>query len=238
MKSQIREEPKILAAAERQMQIWARTDEIASRAIRMQQGRRIVDRIRPYIAFSREEGTGGSEIAQAVGEQLGWEVLDRELLDRVAKRFHLSRPMLQIVDETHSNWVHDVLGTWMDRQVIPTEKYVVHLACVVLGAAHHGSLVLVGRGAQFLLPREKGLAVRLVAPLTYRVGQIMQRENLSRVEAERLICQRDDGRREFVLRYFRRDIDDPHLYDLTINVERIGIAGAAEMVIRALHIKE
>jgi len=230
VKSQTHEEPKILAAAERQMQSWVRTAEIEDSAIRTQHGRRLVDRIEPYIALSREEGSGGSEIAQTVGRRLGWEVLDGELLDRVSERFHLSRPMLEIVDETRNNWVHDVLGSWMDHQVIPTEKYVVRLACVVLAAAHHGSLVLVGRGAQFLLPREKGLAVRIVAPLKYRIHQIMQRENLSKVEAEQLIKKRDDGRRDFVERYFHHDIDDPHLYDLTINVERLGTARAAEMI--------
>ena len=230
MKAQTHAEPKILAAAERQMQSWVRTAQIEDSAIRAQHGRRLVDRVKPYIALSREEGAGGSEIAQAVGRQLGWEVLDRNLLDRVSERFHLSRPMLEIVDETHSNWVHDVLGSWMNPQVIPTEKYVVRLACVVLAAAHQGSLVLVGRAAQFLLPREKGLAVRIIAPMKYRTDQIMRQEGLSKAEAEQLIRRRDEGRHEFVKRYFHHDIDDPHLYDLTINVERLGTARAAEMI--------
>ncbi|MEE8451950.1 MAG: cytidylate kinase-like family protein [Thermoguttaceae bacterium] len=238
MKSQTREEPEILAAAERQMQTWVRTAQIEDRAIRTRHSRRLVDRVEPYIALSREEGAGGSEIAQAVGRQLGWEVLDRNLLDRVAERFHLSRPMLEIVDETRINWVHDVLGSWMDRQVIPTEKYVVRLACVVLAAARDASLVLVGRGTQFLLPREKGLTVRIVAPLKYRIDQVMRRENLSKVEAGQLIEERDCGRREFVERYFHHDIDDPHLYDLTINVQRMGIARAAEMIAEASQSKE
>ena len=233
MKAQTREEPKILAAAERQMQTWVRTAEIEDREIRVQDAKRLADRIKPHVTISREEGAGGSEIAQSLGKRLGWDVLDKNLLDRVAEQFHLSRPMLELVDETESNWFHDVLGTWMDRKVIPTEKYVVRLTCVVLAAANVASLILVGRGTQFLLPAEKGLAVRVIAPLKYRVDQIMQRENLAKAEAERLIEERDRGRSEFVERYFHHDIDDPHLYDLTINVERVGLDRAVEVIARA-----
>lgn len=234
MKEQTREEPKILAAAERQMQAWARTAEIEDRAIRAKELQRLAGSVEDYLAISREEGAGGSEIAQSVGQKLAWEVLDRNLLDRVADRFRLSRTMLELVDETRGNWVYDVLGTWMDRSIISAEKYVTHLIHVVLAAARQGNVVLVGRGAGFLLPREKGLAVRIIAPLGYRVRQVMHRQGLDEAEARRFVEEKDLGRREFVRRYFHRDIDDPHLYDLVINVERIGPQGAARQVLSAL----
>ena len=43
----------------------------------------------------------------------------------------------------------------------------------------------------------------------------------------------DRGRREFVARYFHHDIDDPHLYDLVINVERFGPEAVAEKIVEA-----
>lgn len=227
-------EPAIVAAAERQMQVWARTAEIEDRAMRSRELQQIAEGIRPYLALSREEGAGGSEIAELIGKELGWDVLDRNLLDRVAERYHLSRPMLELVDETRSNWVHDVLGTWMDRQVVPAEKYVIHLTHVVLSAARRDNVVLVGRGAQFLLPREKGLAVRLIAPRKFRVRQVMQRDGLDEAGACRLIEERDRGRREFVQRFFRRDIDDAHLYDAVLNVERFGLEATARYILAAL----
>ncbi len=234
MKERIREEPKILAAAERQMQAWARRTEIEDRAEHAKELERLAASVKDYLALSREEGAGGSEIAQSLGGTLGWEVLDRNLLDRVAERFRDSRTMLELVDEKCSNWVYDVLGTWMERNVVSSEKYVTHLIHVVLAAARRGNVVLVGRGAQFLLPPEKGLAVRIIAPLRYRVRQTMQREGLDESAARRFIEQKDLGRREFVRRHFHHDIDDPHLYDLVINVERIGHQGAVEQIHAAL----
>lgn len=234
MKEQTRPEPKILAAAERQMQAWVMTQEMEDRAIRTKCMQRLADSVEAYVTISREKGAGGGQIAEAVGKRLGWQVLDKNLLDHIAERFHVSRPLLELVDETRSNWLHDVLATWMDRKVIPAEKYVAHLCHVIMAAARQANLVLVGRGAQFLLPRDKGLAVRMIAPEKYRVEQIMRTEGLSRAEARRWMEDVDHGRREFVRRYFHRDIDDPHLYDLVINVEQLGPSGATEQILAAV----
>jgi cytidylate kinase len=94
--------------------------------------------------------------------------------------------------------------------------------------------VLVGRGAQFLLPRDKGLAVRLIAPLGYRVEEVMRREGLDQTEACRLIEEADRGRRDFARRYFQKDIGDPHLYDLVLNVERLGPAAVVQQIVAAV----
>ena len=127
MKEQTREDPKILAAAERQMQAWSMNSSIADRSVRLHESQEPSVRLHSYLTISRETGAGGSTIAKIVGRRLGWEVLDKELLDRIAQRYHSNRMMLDLVDETPSNWVYDVLGTWMDSNVIPHETYVAQL---------------------------------------------------------------------------------------------------------------
>ena len=173
-------------------------------------------------------------IGQCVGERLGWKVFDRNLLDCVAERFHLPRLMLDLVDETRSNWVYDVLGTWMDRKLVPHEKYVACLGRVVLSAARAGHAVFVGRGAQFLLPRKELLAVRLVASPRYRTQEIMKHLGMNESDAQRYIAEVDQGRREFVDRFFHHDITDPHLYDMVINVERCGQTKAVSEILAAV----
>ena len=76
VKEQTREEPKIVAAAEKQMQAWVKTAEIHEQTIRDEGAKNLCDRLGRFLAVSRQEGAGGSEIAQIVGEKLGWEVLD------------------------------------------------------------------------------------------------------------------------------------------------------------------
>ena len=233
MKEQTREEPKIVAAAERQMQAWARSQEIADRTRRVDPGLPCTGRLGQFIAVSREAGAGGGEIAELAGQKLGWEVLDKSLLDQMADRFRLSRPMLELVDENTADWAYDVLGAWLDRKIIPHGKYVAHLTRIVQAAARRGKVVLVGRGAQFLVPRDQGLAVRIIASPKYRLEQIIRRHGFDAAAARKFMVHLDRQRRDFVQQFFRRDINDPHLYDLVVNVERLGPEAAADLIVDA-----
>jgi len=233
MKAQCREEPAIIAQAERQMQAWACAEALR----RSGESFAAQPRVKTYLTISREGGAGGGRIAEIVGDRLGWEVLDKNLVGLMAERFHLSHQMLELVDEAPPSWVHEVVGTFVDRNVVSTEKYVVRLRWIVRAAARRRHLVVVGRGAQFLLPRDQGLAVRIIASRKYRISQIMAREGLSAADAERHVDALDEGRRRFVLHTFHHDIDDPHLYDLVANVERLGVDGTVEEILGALRRK-
>jgi cytidylate kinase len=238
MKEQTHEHPKIMAAAERQMQAWVKSTEFADQTISRIFHAAHTEQQKCFVTISREAGAGGSEVAAITGKRLGWDVLDKNILDQVAERFNLDRSMLNLVDETHSNWVYDVLGTWMDKKVVPHETYVSHLTRIVLALSHKSNMIFVGRGARFLLPREKLLAARLVAPAEFRVNRIMRILNLSQSEARRYVRETDRGRREFVRRFFHHDITDPHLYDLMINTESLGMEHAAEEIIAAVSVPQ
>lgn len=227
-------EPRIAAAAERQMQAWSMSAEIAQGKLRRPCEAVAPSGIHPYVAISREEGCGGRQVAELLGRQLGWEVLDKNLLDRIAQRYQLSRSMLELLDETPSNWAYDTFGSWFDRRLVTHDKYVSLLCRVVLAAARRSSVILVGRGAQFMLPRAKGLAIRLVAPVSWCVARVMRELGLSADQAYRHICQVNGRRRDFVRRFFHRDIDDPRLYDLVINMAAVGPETAAGLVIETL----
>jgi cytidylate kinase len=224
----------IVASVERQMRLRAMTMENQERTDRRSVAARCSSRALQFVAISREAGAGGREIGLAVGQRLGWTVYDQNLLDRVAERFHVSRMMLDLVDETHSNWVYDVLGTWMDRQIVPHEKFVAYLSRIVSEESKHGNAVFIGRAVQFLLSCSQLLAVRIIASEKYRVQKIMDRMNLGEVDARRIMHELDAGRREFVQRFFRRDVTDPHHYDLVINAERCGQQAAVEEIVAAV----
>ncbi len=77
-----------------------------------------------------------------------------------------------------------MFGTFSDRRIISHERYLVRLNRVVMAAARRGNVVIVGRGDNFLLPRDGGLAVRIVASEKYRVEQMMRRYGLWRSRAD------------------------------------------------------
>jgi cytidylate kinase len=187
--------------------------------------------IHPYLAISRETGVDAREIAEAVAGRCGWKLFDRELLDHLAEHDHLSRIALDFVDERTVCWFHEVFGKWLDNQLVSQAEYVSRLGRLVLLAAQHESTVFVGRGVQFLLPRDRGVAVRLIAPRKQRVQCIAARRHCSQKEAERFIDETDSGRAQFVRRYFHHNVADSHLYDLVINLEYVPREVAVDLIV-------
>lgn len=187
----------------------------------------------PFIAISRQSGSDGTQVARLVGEKLGWDVLDKEILDFMTQRYDTSRSMLEFVDETNSSWVHDLLGSLGDARVVTRDKFVAHLQRIICLAALHGRVIFVGRGAHLILPREHGLAVRVIAPHEMRVDRLSARRSLSRREAAAKIDEIDKRRTEFCQRYFHCSIDDHLQYDLIVNTARMAPAAAAEVIIEA-----
>ncbi len=68
---------------------WLLARQGQGHAVSAANGHRPVE-VGPYLAVSRESGTGGGQSARLVGEMVGWEVLDRELLDCLAELYRTS----------------------------------------------------------------------------------------------------------------------------------------------------
>ena len=233
MKEQVHEEPRIMAAAERKMQAWAMSEDIATRTEHdAHNGMR--SKTKEYIAISRESGACGTAIAEMVGRQLSWDVLDKALLDEVADTYHLSRPGLEVIDETATNWAYDILGTWLDSQMISHEKYCVYFERTVRIVARRQHAIFLGRGAQFFLPRDRGYAVRIIAPESYRVEQIMQRYVVTKSKALHIMREADRGRRGFVKHFCHYDITDPHSYDAVYNLAHTPQEEVADQIVDAV----
>jgi cytidylate kinase len=189
--------------------------------------------VRPYIAISREAGAGAIEIAELVSARTGWNVLDRELINHLADDNHWSQIAVEWVDERGTSWFHESFGKWVDPDLVSQSEYVSRLTHMAVLAAHNESMIFVGRGVQFILPPEAGLTVRVIAPKPWRIERAMAKYSCGSREAEKIINELDAGRAEFVRRYFRRDVADPHLYDLVINLQHTSRESAAELIVES-----
>ncbi len=222
----------LAAEAESRLHKWLALPDLHDYLREAQEVKQAPKRTGPYIAISREAGSRGGEIAYGVAKLLGWDVLDKELLDFMAERYHLPRQVLDEVDETTSNWFHDLFSLCAGTQAISQADFVVHLKQIICMAAIHGNVVFVGRGAQCLLPRERGLAVRIIASRETRIQHYMRRQSLNHDAAVFAIDSRDQGRIDLCKYYFQHDIDDPHNYDLIVNTDRLTSEQAADLIVR------
>jgi len=191
----------------------------------------------PYLIISREKGAGGNAIARLVGERLGWQVFNNEIVDEIAKRAHVRRRLIESLDERNRETIQDTIGELLNPKQIGTSGYLVYLKQVVLTLGHQGDVVIVGRGARFILPDQFGLSVRMVAPVETRVQRIAERERLSLKAARVEVKKNDRERVKAVSRHFGHDVTDPLSHDLIINTAAVKIEAAAEVILTALQQK-
>jgi hypothetical protein len=191
----------------------------------------------PYLLISREKGAGGSAVAQLAGKRLGWQVFDKEIVDAIAERAKVRRELVESLDERDRATIQDAIGQWLDPQSIGISGYLAHLREILLTLGHQGDVVIVGRGAHYVLPSQFGLRVRMVAPVEVRVRRIANHENMSLDRARDAIKQSDRERTRLAFKEYRRIVTDPLNYDVTINTAELTVEDATEVVLNALQRK-
>src|SRR5207237_10255529 len=103
---------------------------------------------------------------------------------------------------------------------------------IIAEAAAHGRVVLVGRGAQGLLAqRPDALHVYVVASKPWRVRLAVERLGVDPANAETVVDDTDRRRCDYVRTYYGRHRHDVVNYDVVVNTERLGLAGAAALVV-------
>ena len=222
--------------AEKQMRTWALALELTPPPVPNAKTP-LHHLFKPYVAMSREAGIDADGVAHLIADRLHWKVLDRDVVDYIAEQHNWSRVSVESVDERKSSWYHDTLGKWLDSKLVSQVEYVRGLGKIIALAAQRENVVFVGRGAQFILPRERGLTVRLIGPRKTRLGQVMQQESCTEREAERKLDEMDRGRSDFVRRYFHRDIADPAVYDIVLNMEHFSNEEAAQLIVEACRMR-
>ena len=191
----------------------------------------------PYLLISREKGAGGSAVAQLAGKRLGWQAFDKEIVDAIAERARVRRELIESLDECDRETIQDAIGELLHPQPIGTSGYRAHLREILLTLGHQGDVVIVGRGAQYVLPSQFGLRVRMVAPVEVRVRRIANHENMSLDRARDAIKKSDRERTRLAFKEYRRIVTDPLNYDVTINTAELTVEDAAEVVLIALQQK-
>jgi hypothetical protein len=198
---------------------------------------------RPAITISRQAGCGALEVAEKLAGKLqphtpkdapAWTVFDRNLVEKVLEDHHLPQRIGKFMPE---NWISEIEDTIDElfRLHPPAWILVRQTAETILRLARLGNVILIGRGSNIItakLPR--AFHVRLVAPFENRIKQIQKSDKLDRNGAIELIRREDRGRKRYLKRYYKKDIGDPLLYDLTLNTGRVGFDEAARIIADAV----
>lgn len=192
----------------------------------------------PTITISRETGIGASAICEslvrlfnqhAIEEYKDWVYFDRDLIEKIMEDHHLPEHFRKFLKEekpAKSTWVGEMIG------VSPAGISILRKTSqTIKKIAEYGNSIIVGRGSNIILEkRPNTFHIRLVAPLSFRIENAMKLYNQDRRTISEFIKEEDTARRNYILKYFHRHIEDPLIYHTVINVDLLEIEEIAHMI--------
>jgi cytidylate kinase len=198
---------------------------------------------RRAVTISRQAGSGAHSVAEKLAPLLQahtpkdacpWTIFDRNLVDKVLQEHNLPERVAHFMPEDRTSEIADTMEELFGLHP-PSWLLVRKVTETIIHLAELGNVILIGRGAAVVTANlEHVFHVRLVSALEKRIQRIQELQKLSKQAALRFIEQEDRGRERYLKKYFKADVDDPMLYDLTINIDRISHDQAARLVADAV----
>jgi len=189
------------------------------------------------ITVSRETGSGGRLIAQMTAKKLGFKYYDKTIVEMLAKESKKRKSLISSLDEKGRSFVEETVNALFGKECLSGPAYLRSLTKVILALSGKKSCVLLGRGGNFILPLEMTLKVRIIAPLKTRLENSVKHEGNTKQKAKEEIKRIHFNRKDFIKRYFGKDISNANYYDLVLNTKDISLKQATEIIVRAFRVK-
>jgi len=201
----------------------------------------------PFITISRQAGAGGNALATALEQNIqklqaeplfrDWQVCGQQLCEMVAQD-----PKLRDIVESLRRTEYHSQAEDMILQLIhgsSSQDLVVKKMFHLMRAfALHGKVIFVGRGSTHLthdLPL--GIHVRLEASMESRIKRMMPDFGPDEKKVRQIIEEKDKAKAGLVKTFFNKDVNNPLLYDVQWNTDRVSIDEIAKILIEMIRDK-
>lgn len=172
----------------------------------------------PYsICFSRQIGVGALEIADLLSESIHYRVVDREILEHMAKDSNLSQKVIEFYDERYPGKMSELFSMLISEKTFIKSDYARQLVKTVTALANMEPTLFVGRGTHLILPRNNILSVRLICSKKYRVRRLADMLDIEPKEAEKQLNIVDIEQHKFFKTVYHKEEATPDAFDLIIN---------------------
>jgi hypothetical protein len=183
------------------------------------------------VSVARQPWAGGDEVAERVAGWLDYGLFGLEALRALAGDPALRERLVADLDPAARSAVEQRARLLFDELDAAEVREV---ASVVAALGERGMAVVVGRGAIAVLPSERTLRVLVVAPRGVRLERLAAARGLAPEAADAELAHEDRERLAFLRERLGLEGDDPGLYDLVLNTERLAPEAAAALVVEAV----
>ena len=175
------------------------------------------------ITISRGSYSRGVEIAEMVAEKLGYQCLARDVLIEASKEFNIPEIKLtQALEDPPS---------FFERFTKVKKKYITFIQSALINRFRDDNIVYHGMaGHVFVKDIPHVLNVRIIADSEYRINFVMERDKKPRDKAIDFLKKMDNSRIKWGQHLYGINLEDPSLYDIVINTERLSLDAVVDMI--------
>lgn len=194
------------------------------------------------ITISRQYGSGGKTVGQQVADALGYTFADDDIVQKIAELAKVSPGWVESVEKEAGGRMSRLVSKMVskplverilkdERGYIDEEIYIDYLVVLISQMADEGNVVILGRGSQYILnDLPESYHILLINNFENRVKFMMDRYKLSQPKATQVIRGEDKRRINLYRKIGKQDYDQPELYHLVINMARVEIDEAVQMI--------
>lgn len=182
------------------------------------------------ITVEREYGSMGAEFAHRLADRLGWRLIDKCLVDEIAKKIGMSSSMVANCDERLDPWYYRLGKTFWhgsvermpavmhETEVFDSERMATLVGQYLKERVAEGHCVVVGRGAASALAGQPGaFHIFVYASMKRKVAWFREHFPEHAEEAEEELLATDRRRAAYIRRFYDQDWADRRLYQLMLN---------------------
>jgi cytidylate kinase len=180
------------------------------------------------LTVEREYGSGGGEIAQLLAGRLGWRLWDQDLTEEIARLANCPKAVVENREERNDPLYYRLFKSFLrgsyegsinahKLKMVDSESILKITEKVVRQAAGSGNCIIVGRGSQHFLERERDtLRVFLYACPADKIRRLVAKGK-SEKEARELVETVDLERVDFIQKYFHVEWPNHAIYHAMLN---------------------
>ena len=193
------------------------------------------------ITIARQYGSGGRTVGKMLAEKLGVSFYDKQIIQMASDESGIDVKLFGQVEEGSSvkACLFNKTGLFKGDLIAPDQKGFVsdenifnYQAKIATDLAEKESCVIVGKCADYVLKDRKNVvSIYIEAPRAFCLERTMQRMKVSADVAAATIENTDKYRADYYKYYTKGNYwTNPVNYDMTLNSEKVGIAGCVKMI--------
>lgn len=197
------------------------------------------------ITISRQFGTGGHEIGVELARRLGVKLLDRQILNELARRFCVVEEAMEKIEARNPSWRDDFTQfyrTYMagaeyngQEQDQTSHRLFDAQAEAIKQIAERESCVIIGRcGFHIFRNHPNCLKIFIHADDQCRKRRIARKYDISEQDAAAMIVDNDYSRELYTKTFTGSNWQDARNYDITLNVRKFGVNGAVDYLMQCI----